>query len=170
MPLWCVITLWRDILCYQSASLLLWVYVVKRVICPHSGDVVHLMIRDRSCYEWYIYQTFAQSNFSVLSTKLFWGNIKMFVFSILSCAGKWNPASWKTRTCLLCVLNTIAADDLATQAARVSAAMALTVYEKQGHSLSQGRISSTLPSQCSEMIKMQIYFGGFLKTIQDVKS
>ena len=40
--------------------------------------------------------------------------------------GSWNPSSCKTRTCLFHTANIMAADDLATQGARTSAAMILT--------------------------------------------
>ena len=40
--------------------------------------------------------------------------------------GSWNPSSCKTRSCLFCIVNIMAADGLATQGARASAAMLLT--------------------------------------------
>ena len=41
-------------------------------------------------------------------------------------AGSWNLSSYKTMTCLLYIMNIMAADDLAMQGAKASAAMVLT--------------------------------------------
>ena len=55
----------------------------------------------------------------------------IFAFSIISWywdgPGRWNPLSWKSRTSLSNIVNNMAADDLAMQGARVSAAMILTL-------------------------------------------
>ena len=65
-----------------------------------------------------------------LHAGLFWRN--MFASSIISHqwdgAGCWNPSTWKTMTSLSYMFNTMAADDLATQGARSSAAMILTHF------------------------------------------
>ena len=55
---------------------------------------------------------------------------KIFAFSVISqnwdVTGSWNPSSLKTRTCGSCIGNTIAADVLAMQGAKASAAMGLS--------------------------------------------
>ena len=51
-------------------------------------------------------------------------------FSTLRCHRYWNPSSYNTRTCLSYGVNTIAADALAMQGARASAAMVLTLFFK----------------------------------------
>ena len=72
---------------------------------------------------WYV-------TFSPWLAKLFWGNIKnIFAFSVIS--QHWdgtrsvNPSSWMIRTHVSCMVSTMAADDLAAQGARASAAMVL---------------------------------------------
>ena len=40
----------------------------------------------------------------------------------------WNRSSWKTRTCLSCIVNTIIANELAMQGARASAAIVWSSY------------------------------------------
>ena len=59
----------------------------------------------------------------------------MFAFSLIpqhwACwdgGGAWNFSSWKTRTSRYFVVNTMVADDLATQGVRVLAAMILTYF------------------------------------------
>ena len=42
--------------------------------------------------------------------------------------GSWKPSSWKRRTCLFGVVNTMVVDDLATEGARASATMVLTSF------------------------------------------
>ena len=61
----------------------------------------------------------------------FRGNIKhIFIFHVIRLhwygTGRWNSPSSKTRTCLLYIINIMAAGVLATQGARTSAAMILT--------------------------------------------
>ena len=62
--------------------------------------------------------------------EVIFGKHDIITFSIISQhwdgTGSWNTSSWKTRTCLSCVIKTMAADDPATQGARLSAAMVLT--------------------------------------------
>ena len=70
--------------------------------------------------------------YGVVRTQWVQKHRNIFTFSIMSQhfdgTGCWNPSLWKTRTCLSYRINTMAANVLATQGARASTVMVLTLF------------------------------------------